>query len=1278
MNDSNPPSFSDELGELLAELDEAIRLNQPPAPIFEKAAAMGEDAERWLREHAESLLALNHFASAPNSSLGETPTSPLPIQTPNQQHKVDSSRIDIQLNEAIERDDRPVGAHASNAVDMRPFHHDRLESFGRFKIIRRIGIGGHGVVFLAQDPVLNRQVALKLPRPEVILSAKSVARFEREAQLVARLDHPNIVPVFEAGNWEGIAFIASSYIDGPTLSDLLLEQRNAQDSMPIKEAVNIVLAVARGLAHAHSRGLVHRDVKPSNILLERSEHQSEPWVPKLTDFGLAKLVEGETELTNSGSLVGTIQYMSPEQASGSVRDIGPGSDVFSLGAVLYELLTGRPPFAGGNDLETRSQILMDEPMSPSSLRPQLPGDIEAVCLKCLEKKPRHRYADARELVEDLQRFLSGQPVHARTISKFERFGRTLRRYPLASSLIASIILLLSASTAGSLFAFNTIRQSLERERLQLESATTARVAAEQSQALALAAKEEAVASEQKAIAAQKAAQTASELARNEATRARQEQAVAEQTTGFLVELFRTSDPFGLDSIGFRSNDQEDASKLSVSELLARGRSLLESRLADAPRVRARLYRTLGMVEGLNGNYAIAVELLNKAKELIRELEGEDSPALGLVLQDLGQLELWAFHIAAAKDLLTQSLAIEQKSLASGAVLPNNLSLIRTKTLLGFAYAARVEGSQDLPKARELLQEVLEHKGSLAESAEGAKLLAFAKSIALYVEVQSGSSTGSVNFSLDQLQTLGKILDRNESVAVMRLLNAFVKLENVREARNWPETDRAAQNILDLTSKTWGDKPNLISSLLVGVVASSELTRGNPKRGLELGRPVVDFGLRVFPQHGQLHGLLNDVIELSIHRGEFVSARRMISMASGAGVVVPTQFLSESTRWTPLEPGTMEETLAWRLSRKDRTTLTRASGIRDQQARAQLAVDIGQFEAAIKELPLTGDATVDNANYLDRDIEVMALREQADFDLMRSKIEQLRAALLTTEIRLHSLGIDLARVSTDPRPLRYRSNWVAAIVHLLGDYALASVTESHLDSLLRQTTQHGFPKDHVIAASVDLAICSLLDRRKSDVGLEDRWRKAIELLRTMMGEDHLRVLNEEGAFAWYLVRHGKSEEAEKRSFAALNMARPLLPKGHPWIEAILRDRARVLSAIGRHQEAEELFAERAHVIREHYGTLYLDYVEAIVEWADTLDQVEQGGKALTILQDARQALVDRLPEKNWRLHLLAGEIAKRQLRSGQGDPTSHQATLAAAKEILNQAWGPDHELTKRLD
>jgi serine/threonine protein kinase len=280
-----------------------------------------------------------------------------------------------------------------------------------------------GVVYRALQQRLGRIVALKVIRSGPFAATHELARFRKEAEAIARLDHPNVVRIFDFGEHDGLPYFSMEFVDGGSLKQRLRQQRLS----PL-EAAQLVETLAWAMQYVHQRGIVHRDLKPANILLVSGEGtpDSAPQ-PKIADFGLVKHLDAETASTLSGAIMGTAPYMAPEQADGRNSDVCPLTDVYALGAILYELLAGRPPFQGPTPVETINRVLRDEPVPPTRLRPEVPPELEAVCLKCLEKQPGQRYASAAALAEDLHRFQIGEPLTIASVDEEQRHARLVQR-----------------------------------------------------------------------------------------------------------------------------------------------------------------------------------------------------------------------------------------------------------------------------------------------------------------------------------------------------------------------------------------------------------------------------------------------------------------------------------------------------------------------------------------------------------------------------------------------------------------------------------------------------------------------------------------------------------------------------------------------------------------------------------------------------------------------------------------------------------------------------------
>ena len=313
-----------------------------------------------------------------------------------------------------------------------------LPAIPGYEILGVLGRGGMGVVYKARQTALKRLVALKMILAGAHAGRDEVARFRTEAEAVARLQHPNIVQIHEIGEQDGLPFLALEYVDGGSL-----EGKLAGNPQNPGAAADLVQKLAQAMHTAHQAGVIHRDLKPANVLLTPDD------TPKITDFGLAKQLDGSAAQTQSGAIMGTPSYMAPEQAAGRTREVGPATDVYALGAILYEMLTGRPPFKAETPTDTILQVIEEEPVSVVRLRARVPRDLETICLKCLQKDPKKRYPTAAELADDLGRFLRAEPIRARPVGPLERLARWCRRRPLVAALTAAVAVLLIAGTVVS-------------------------------------------------------------------------------------------------------------------------------------------------------------------------------------------------------------------------------------------------------------------------------------------------------------------------------------------------------------------------------------------------------------------------------------------------------------------------------------------------------------------------------------------------------------------------------------------------------------------------------------------------------------------------------------------------------------------------------------------------------------------------------------------------------------------------------------------------------------
>jgi tetratricopeptide (TPR) repeat protein/tRNA A-37 threonylcarbamoyl transferase component Bud32 len=496
---------------------------------------------------------------------------------------------------------------------------DVPERIGRFVIRRKVGEGASGVVYCAYDPQLDREIALKVAKNSQFVTSERIERFFREARAAAHLRHPHIVPLHEIGCDGPHLYIASAFIQGEPLDKKLAGQRFTP-----RAAVTLVRKLAEALAYAHGQDIVHRDIKPANILVDaRGE-------PLLLDFGLATRREGQERLTQDGAVLGTPLYMAPEQAEGRTADIGPASDQYSLGCTLYELLTGRTPFAGPMHIVLAAHCNA-EPPPPRTLVPDLPRDLETIVLRCLEKDPKKRYGSCQELADDLRRWLEGEPIHARRLSVLERLTRWCQREPrLALALAVAVLALVAVAVVA------TISAGLQRE-LRKE------------------------ADHQKEIANKAAAKATEEAIRadGETKKARQQARRAETVSAFMRDLFLSSDPSGLSGVGLLPIG-EAGREVTAAQLLERGAKQISQQLKEEPLTRAALMDTIGEVARSINLFDTAGPLLEEALKLRRAHLPADHPEIAATLHHLGTWYCERGRLLEAEKLYRDALAIHER------------------------------------------------------------------------------------------------------------------------------------------------------------------------------------------------------------------------------------------------------------------------------------------------------------------------------------------------------------------------------------------------------------------------------------------------------------------------------------------------------------------------------------------------------------------------------------------------------------------------------------------
>jgi tetratricopeptide (TPR) repeat protein len=431
---------------------ERARGDRPPPPAGVVPPTVTIDSP--LPAGAESTLDPD-VATDPNVTIDPVPNGQAGAATDPEGPAADGAPGRMQSTIDFGRDEMAANLLTTDFSTSQPNGDGKQLQIAGYEILGELGRGGMGVVYMARQVQLSRLVALKMVLAGAHAAPEQLARFQTEAEAVAHLKHPNIVQIFEVGKHDGLPYFSLEYVDGGSLSGKI-----GGKPQPPEDAARMVERLADAMDSAHRKGIIHRDLKPANVLLTADGE------PKITDFGLAKRLEGDSGQTRSGTPMGTPSYMAPEQAHGDTKHLGPLCDLYSLGVILYEMLTGRPPFQGTTILETLDMVQKQEPVPPRRLQPTVPRDLETICLKCLQKEPQKRYATAGSLGADLLRYLGGEPILARRVNPAERAWRWCKRNPKVAGLSGTVALLLVAVMA--FLASAHFRAAREQETIAKE------------------------------------------------------------------------------------------------------------------------------------------------------------------------------------------------------------------------------------------------------------------------------------------------------------------------------------------------------------------------------------------------------------------------------------------------------------------------------------------------------------------------------------------------------------------------------------------------------------------------------------------------------------------------------------------------------------------------------------------------------------------------------------------------------------------------------------------
>ena len=885
MNDQPPgsrESDSTRLARILLEFEDAWQRGQQPviddflptAPA-ERAAVLAElaavDLERRLKA-GEAIRAETYLSRYPELAADDDAVQRL--RTTEEAQRQRQGRI--RLEKSPDHCPRHEEAFLSTTQDGR-YHPEpssapasngnagpaTFPTIAGYEILGELGRGGMGIVYQARQVRLNRLVALKMLRAGRTAGPEELARFRNEAEAVARLHHPHIVQIYEVDGPDHQPYFAFEYIDGGNLA-----QKIQGTPQPPHQAAALLETLARAVHYAHQHGIIHRDLKPLNILLQKSEttkhtkhtkqeefKQEGPlpgsfsciscvsWFPKITDFGLAKSLDAKQGQTRTGDLMGTPAYMAPEQAAGKPKEIGPATDVYALGAILYELLTGRPPFRGETTLETLDQVRSQEPVRTRRLRPSLRRDLDTICLKCLAKEPHKRYATALALAEDLKRFLNGEPIRARPVSWWEKGIKWARRHPAVAALSAGVVAVILLAFSIVVWQWREARQAWE------EAATHAAAEGE--------AKEKADAARQLAENQEREAIKARQIAERGQREALEQRENARDTLEFLAGLFHGSDPTGLEGLGFRSGQNANA-KISVLELLNNGTRNVNAQRIKNPAVRATLLDQLGNLYRSLGFLDKAGPLLEEALDLRQTHCGPEHEDTATSLYHVA----WLYHdrgqYADAQRVYRQAWAIRQKRFGNDSLPCAQVMFNLAWTLahqFGEPSATRYEPSAPrYEEAEQLLRQVLKVR-----------------------EEQLGDNHREVGVTLAALATLR--FPKNETEGALLALRAIGVLERAetkdaltsglmkyywaRDARQkyrYAEAEALYRDCLTEAMAYLGDRHPAVGMLL-GDFAGLQRNMGDLAGAEASIRQALDIGRRSMRNHP---AMIQGLMELADH------------------------------------------------------------------------------------------------------------------------------------------------------------------------------------------------------------------------------------------------------------------------------------------------------------------------------------------------------------------------------------------------------------------------------
>ena len=661
-------------------------------------------------------------------------------------------------------------------------------SIGHFQLIEKLGKGSFGTVWKAYDTRLRRNIALKIAHASLL---EDSSRFLREAKTASRLQHPNIVRILDAGTFGDRLCILRDYVEGTSLSDQLKHR-----SYSPTEAASLCCVLAEALAYSHELGCVHRDIKPQNVLIQNDGK------PFLIDFGLAKSLSSNSWATQSGTILGTPVYMAPEQAKGQSNSASPSADIYSLGIVLFELLTGHVPFRGNFEM-IMLQVINQEPPHPRKFQPDLPVSLCNIALKCIEKDPRARYESAAELAADLNRFANGGPVVAKAVPFHLRMLRRARRNPLLASLTTAVTVLLAVLLVGSIYFAISNHVALQKE-----------------------------------IELRKQANDARESAERATVRAKSEAELSMQVTAFLEEVFGATDIVGVqlgnDQIS-RDFSVRDLNSMNAMQLLNRAVARMDKELANQPRVQARLMDILGNVFRSHGEFEKANELFASAEATRKNFQARH-PEFNLDRDEafhqyfLGRLNQSMGDYSSARDRYLDALG------RLGTLPQQNVEPISDLLFqLGWLH---LEWRKPLP-ARTYFEQVIELRKK--ETPDQLKSIWTARTALFLCDRETKLDWTNIEKGVEEFI---------HHPRARRLAYLAFLVVNARKDENFQAVEKHYRELLGPLEETLGST-NPIYLLALGDFASALMKNGKYAEAFQVVIPLLKVGEKIAPQHRHL-------------------------------------------------------------------------------------------------------------------------------------------------------------------------------------------------------------------------------------------------------------------------------------------------------------------------------------------------------------------------------------------------------------------------------------------